>query len=207
MLQERPIHPNDRPSLAMGTAVDRVSDGVVSLLASEGFNLTFVENGDGRSNGADAEAGQPTIVLVADDVQGTWGLVSRLLDASPQSRVVIVGDPPGRREGYGSASAGTEQHASRWSVLRGGRGPRVTVRRQGRESPATDRPNGTAALTFREVAVLRLIARGESNRRIGEELSISEHTVRAHARSIMQKLAVKNRIEAAAVALRSGLAG
>lgn len=61
-------------------------------------------------------------------------------------------------------------------------------------------------LTPREVAILRLIARGESNKAIAHQLSISEHTVRAHARNIMRKLEVANRVQATAVALRSGLA-
>lgn len=61
-------------------------------------------------------------------------------------------------------------------------------------------------LTPREVVILRLIAQGESNKAIARQLSISEHTVRAHARSIMQKLEVANRVQAAAVAFRSGLA-
>jgi two-component system nitrate/nitrite response regulator NarL len=61
-------------------------------------------------------------------------------------------------------------------------------------------------LTPREVGILRLIAEGESNKEIARQLSISEHTVRAHARSIMRKLDVANRVQAAAVALRSGLA-
>ena len=61
-------------------------------------------------------------------------------------------------------------------------------------------------LTPREVAILRLIAHGESNKAIAYQLSISQHTVRAHARNIMQKLEVANRVQAAAVAFRAGLA-
>lgn len=61
-------------------------------------------------------------------------------------------------------------------------------------------------LTPREVAILRLVARGESNKAIARQLSISFHTVRAHVRSIMQKLEVGNRVQAAEVAFRSGLA-
>ena len=56
------------------------------------------------------------------------------------------------------------------------------------------------------MAILRLIAHGESNKAIAYQLSISQHTVRAHARNIMQKLEVANRVQAAAVAFRAGLA-
>lgn len=64
----------------------------------------------------------------------------------------------------------------------------------------------TKALTAREASILRLVARGDSNKGIARQLSISEHTVRAHVRSIIRKLDVANRVQAAAVALRSGLA-
>lgn len=60
-------------------------------------------------------------------------------------------------------------------------------------------------LTAREKVILRLIAQGESNKAIAHRLSISEHTVRAHTRNIMQKLAVDNRVQAAAIAMRMGL--
>lgn len=61
------------------------------------------------------------------------------------------------------------------------------------------------ALTTRELAVLRLLARGQSNKEIGVSLSISETTVKAHLRAIFCKLDVLSRTEAIAVASRRGL--
>ena len=60
-------------------------------------------------------------------------------------------------------------------------------------------------LTEREVAVVRLVAKGCSNREIGARLHISRHTAANHVRSILQKTACANRTEAAAWALRHGL--
>ena len=57
-----------------------------------------------------------------------------------------------------------------------------------------------AELTQREEEVLALLAQGYTNRDIAERLSLSEHTVRAHMRGIMQKLNVSNRVQAAALA-------
>lgn len=82
----------------------------------------------------------------------------------------------------------------------------VAKRLVGEYSPLAPGASRRDVLTPREVVILRLIAQGESNKAIARQLSISEHTVRAHARSIMQKLEVANRVQAAAVALRSGLA-
>ena len=59
----------------------------------------------------------------------------------------------------------------------------------------------------REVQILRLVARGLSNREIGEALVISEHTVANHVRSILRKTGCANRTEAASYAHRHGLGG
>jgi DNA-binding NarL/FixJ family response regulator len=60
-------------------------------------------------------------------------------------------------------------------------------------------------LTERETEILAHLARGSSNREIGQALGISENTVRAHLRNILEKLHVHNRIQAAAYAIREGL--
>jgi DNA-binding CsgD family transcriptional regulator len=67
-------------------------------------------------------------------------------------------------------------------------------------------PHGRVeVLTAREVEVLRLVAAGHSNRRIGDVLYISPKTASVHVSRIIAKLAVANRLEAAAVAHRLGL--
>ena len=61
-------------------------------------------------------------------------------------------------------------------------------------------------LTERELGVLQLIARGQSNREIGEELVISEKTVKTHVSNMLSKLHLADRTQAAIYALREGLA-
>jgi len=61
-------------------------------------------------------------------------------------------------------------------------------------------------LSIRELDVLRLMARGLSNREIGTTLFISEHTAANHVRSILRKTACANRTQATAYAYRRGLA-
>jgi DNA-binding CsgD family transcriptional regulator len=60
-------------------------------------------------------------------------------------------------------------------------------------------------LSPREVQILALVARGLSNREIGAELTISEHTAANHVRSILRKSGCANRTEAASYAHRQGL--
>jgi DNA-binding CsgD family transcriptional regulator len=63
-----------------------------------------------------------------------------------------------------------------------------------------------AGLSEREVEVLRLVAAGRSNHDIADTLSLSEHTVRHHLTHILAKTDAANRAEAAAFALRHGIA-
>lgn len=66
------------------------------------------------------------------------------------------------------------------------------------------RPSGLAGLTDREREVLRLLARGMSNREIGAELFITSKTASVHVSNILAKLGVASRVEAAAIAYREG---
>jgi two-component system, NarL family, nitrate/nitrite response regulator NarL len=65
--------------------------------------------------------------------------------------------------------------------------------------------NGQTALTRRELDVLRLIVDGADNVAIGQALSISPHTVKQHVTNIFEKLSVRNRVQAAVHAVRTGL--
>jgi DNA-binding NarL/FixJ family response regulator len=67
------------------------------------------------------------------------------------------------------------------------------------------RDNTAEALTEREMDVLRLLARGSTNREIAAELVITERTVKFHLTSIMGKLGATNRTEALAIAAQRGL--
>jgi two-component system NarL family response regulator len=61
------------------------------------------------------------------------------------------------------------------------------------------------ALTSREIDVLKLLAKGRSNKEIGADLFVSESTVKSHVRSIFKKLHAMSRTEAIAVANQRGL--
>ena len=72
--------------------------------------------------------------------------------------------------------------------------------------PLADRTPTEEPLTPRETEILRLVARGLSNNEIAEQLVVSERTVRTHISSILAKLHLANRTQAALYALRRGIA-
>jgi two-component system nitrate/nitrite response regulator NarL len=63
----------------------------------------------------------------------------------------------------------------------------------------------SSSLTPRERQVLQMLARGNGGKDIARELAISVNTVRTHVQSILTKLQVHSRLEAAAFAVRHGL--
>jgi DNA-binding NarL/FixJ family response regulator len=72
--------------------------------------------------------------------------------------------------------------------------------------PTAPQPNQNIAhLSERELEVLKLIVQGKSNTEIAEDLYLSTNTIKTHVRGIMNKLAVDDRVQAAVIALRSGL--
>ena len=66
-------------------------------------------------------------------------------------------------------------------------------------------PTGSSNLSARETEVLQLAAYGKTNRDIADRLSISPEAVKRHLERIFEKLSVRDRTEAVAVALREGL--
>ncbi|HEY9693981.1 MAG TPA: response regulator transcription factor [Oculatellaceae cyanobacterium] len=73
------------------------------------------------------------------------------------------------------------------------------------QPPAPEPNKNIAQLSERELEVLKLMVEGRSNPEIAAALYLSPNTIKTHVRGIMNKLAVDDRVQAAVVALRSGL--
>jgi ATP/maltotriose-dependent transcriptional regulator MalT len=106
-----------------------------------------------------------------------------------------------------AAAAAADGHAPLLAQVRAlAERARIPLQTPAATTPKT--PTSTAApygLTGRELAVLRLVAAGRSNAQIGAELFISRATASVHVTSILRKLGVTGRVQAAALAERAGL--
>lgn len=88
----------------------------------------------------------------------------------------------------------------------------IAVSQAARHAPVLDQsmqgklaPDEGSKLTGRELEIVGLVARGMSNKAIGDALGLSDNTVRNHLRSILEKLALDNRVQVATFALKHGI--
>jgi len=171
---------------------------------------------------------RPDVVLMDLRLPGTSGveIISRLGLLAPGSRVLVLTRSDQNRvveaivagaRGYILKSAPPEtiveavrDTAAGEAVLSSKIAGRLLERIREQNIPVTaahELADGAirAALTERELAVFTRLASGASNHEIGSELSISPHTVSNHIASILAKLQLNNRIQAAVQAVRSGI--
>jgi len=81
----------------------------------------------------------------------------------------------------------------------------LTPKAAARLMQAVSAPESPEALTERETEVLRLLARGQSNKQIARSLNNTEQTIKSHVSRILSKLGVQSRTQATLHAIRTGL--
>jgi two-component system NarL family response regulator len=136
--------------------------------------------------------------------------IQAIREDSPTARVVVLTTYDGDEDIYRALNAGARgyllkdmQREELLDVIRavhaGQR--RIPPAVSARLAEAMPRPS----LTHRELEVLGLVVKGFSNKRIGDALAITEGTVKVHVNSILGKMGVADRTEAATAAIRRGI--
>jgi DNA-binding NarL/FixJ family response regulator len=152
---------------------------------------------------------EATCEILEDDPRARVLMLTISADESPVLDAMLAGAC-----GYQlkDASGGDLVHAVRAAAI--GQSlisPRIAahlVKRLRETNPVATEPvqDESRDLTTREVEVLRLVAEGKENAQIAGELYISPKTVKNHVASILGKLAIENRVQAAVFAIRTGIA-
>jgi DNA-binding NarL/FixJ family response regulator len=195
--------------------------GLIELLEERGIQVVgeAALAADGIRQASDVG---PCVVLMDLSLPGMSGIeaTQRLTAVAPLARVVVLtvlGDDQHVVDallagacGYLVKDAPIAQVVDAiWAADRGESliSPRIASRlvRRLREPEKVETSRAADLLTPREVEVLELLARGLDNSGIARVLYLSQHTVKNHVSSILIKLQVENRIQAAVRAVRGGL--
>ncbi|WP_028926740.1 response regulator [Pseudonocardia acaciae] len=187
--------------------------GLRTFLELQADMAVVGEAGSGERALALVASAAPDIVLLDLVLPGMSGLdTARALRAAhPDVKIVVLTSFSGQDQvlpvvragvdGYLLKDVGPRELADALRAVHAGGSPlHPTVAATVMRSVTTDDP-----LTPREREVLRLIARGLSNRQIARELVLSEKTVKTHVSAVLAKLGVADRTQAALLAIRDGL--
>jgi two-component system, NarL family, response regulator LiaR len=193
-----------------------VRDGLCYLLSQEPDVEVVGEAGDGLQAVAVVAATHPEVLLLDLYMPGLdgHGVLAALRDASHRPAVVVLTSATDDEHLVRALHAGATSYllktASAERVIAA-----VRAAAAGTASLSPDLltqltralrrplpPDPLAPLSPREREVLQLIARGHSNRQIAKDLTIGEQTVKTHVRSILTKLGLHDRLQAAIFALR-----
>jgi DNA-binding NarL/FixJ family response regulator len=134
--------------------------------------------------------------------------ISAIRGEFPDARIIVLTTHPGDVQVSRALKAGARAY-----ILKDGKELLDTIRavhagqkRLSAEVAAEIAEHATNdALTPREVDVLRLLAKGNANKEIGAQLSLTEETVKSHIRSILAKLGANDRTHALAIGLKRGI--
>jgi DNA-binding NarL/FixJ family response regulator len=194
-----------------------VHDGVTAILRAEA-DITVVASASGIAQAVERmAASRPDVALLDLQLPGEDGLegIGRILKSHPGVRIVMFTAHDADEYVFAAIKAGAKGY-----VLKGS--PAHELVRAIRQvhsgdsylSPAIGATlarqvasprRGGGLLTTRELAVLRLVAAGQSNQQVAESLGITERTVKFHVTAIFNKLGADNRAQAVALASRRGL--
>ena len=197
-----------------------VREGVTSILAADPELRVVGDAGSGEEALRRATATHPDVLVIDVRLPGMSGVevCTVLQERNPRIRTVVLTAFPGDgvlMEALAAGARGFVLKESGPAVLRDAvhavaRGdtyvdPRVTAKlvallTRGR------RAKGPFGLTVQELRVVALLPRGLTNRQIGDQLGVSEATIKSHLYSAMRKLHASNRAQVVAVAEREGLA-
>ncbi len=198
--------------------------GLELVLASEPDIHVVGEARDGHEAVRLAAELEPDVVLMDVRMPGLGGIEAtrRIRESQPATKVVMLTVSEDEADLFASIRSGATGYLLKEVAIEEvAEAIRAAARGHGLVSPSMaakllvefnsiskrgEAGRGTAPrLTERELEVLRLVARGMSNRDIAAELVIAENTVKNHVRSILEKLQVRSRVEAAMYAVREKL--
>jgi RNA polymerase sigma factor (sigma-70 family) len=189
-----------------------VRDGIVSLVATERDMQVVAQAGDGAEAVALSKKHQPDIVLLDLRMPQMDGLdvITQIQSLGLPCKVVVLTTYESEQDIHLALKAGARGYLLKdtprpmllEAIRQVHRGETSIPPRIGQKLvEKMNRPE----LTERESEILRLIAEGKSNKEIGDNLGITEGTVKTHVKSLLSKLKAPGRTAAVKEAVHRGL--
>ena len=206
---------NTGPNLIRILTVDdhpMLREGIASLVASQSDMELVAEASTGREALDQFRDHRPDLTLMdlqMPDMDGIEAMVA-IRGEFPEARIIVLTTYKGDVQVLRALKAGARAYLLK-GLLRKEllETIRAVYRGEKRISPEVAAVLADhlvdEALTSREIDVLRLIAGGNANKLIGDQLSITEETVKGYVKTILSKLGAKDRTHAVTVALKRGI--
>jgi DNA-binding NarL/FixJ family response regulator len=187
-------------------------EGVMAVVGNEPDMSVDWEAGDGQSAVEQYRIHRPDVVLmdlrmpVMDGTEAIRQIVSDFPDAKALVLTTYKGDVEAQRAIEAGAKGYLLKEAIRTELV-----DAIRLVHAGKRRVSTDvareleRLRSGDVLTDRELAVLRCLAEGKSNRQVAGALGIAEDTVKVHLKSIYAKLDATDRTHAVMIAVKRGL--
>ncbi len=175
---------------------------------------------DGYLAVEDAIKFQPDLAIVDIGLPRLDGIAvtQEIKKALPKVRVVILTSHTNKTEVIAALASGADAYCIKGvkverlltaiAIAQDGGvylDPQIAQQVMGNLKSPSPQTSSSANLSSRELEVLKLIVEGCSNPEIAAQLYLSTNTVKTHVKGVMNKLAVSDRVQAAVIALRSGL--
>jgi two-component system NarL family response regulator len=189
-----------------------VRQGFVSLISTVPDMRVIAQGTNGREAVALYREHKPDVVLMDLRMPEMGGVeaIAVIRREWPGAKVIVLTTYDGDEDIYRSLQAGAQGYLLKDMFFEELESAIRAVHAGGRKIPGVVAERlagrmGGSDLTGREHEVLELIVRGRSNKEIGTALGISEATVKSHINSILGKLGVTDRTQAATTALQRGI--
>jgi len=189
-----------------------VREGVAALVGGQSDMQIVGQASNGREAIQQFRAQRPDITLMdiqMPEMNGLDALIA-IRGEAPEARIIMLTTYVGDAQVLRAIKAGARGYLLKSSLheellknIRAVHAGKKTVSAEASYELAEHATDET--LTPAEVRVLRLIAAGNANKQIAEQLSISEETVKGQVRNILSKLGAKDRTQAAMIGVKRGI--
>ena len=189
-----------------------IRDGVAALIANQKDMRLVGEASNGREAIEQFRSHRPDVTLMdlqMPEMNGIDALIA-IRSEFPEARIIVLTTYAGDALCKRAMKAGAQAYILKGNVrkdlldtIRAVRAGKKILHPEVAAELATHAADD--ALSEREIEVLSLIAAGNSNKLVADQLAISEDTVKGHVKSILSKLGVNDRTHAVTAALKRGI--